>query len=71
MTTARIPRTLGLADLVLLGTVAIVNVNIVPSVATFGYATLALWVVAWAAFFVPEAIAVRALSRRYPGEGGV
>jgi amino acid transporter len=66
-----IPRTLGLADLVLLGTVAIVNVNIVPSIARFGHATLALWVVAWAAFLIPEAIAVRALSRRYPGEGGV
>ena len=27
--------------------------------------------VAWLAFFVPEAMAVLALSRRYPGEGGV
>lgn len=66
-----IPRTLGLADLILLGTVAIVNVNIVPPVARFGRATLALWVLAWVAFFIPAAIAVRALSRRYPGEGGV
>ena len=67
----RIPRTLGLTDLVLLGTVAIVNVNTVPPVAGFGRATLLLWVVAFAAFFIPEAIAVMALSRRYPGEGGV
>ena len=67
----RIPRTLGLTDLVLLGTVAIVNVNTVPPVGGFGRATLALWVLAWLAFFVPEAIAVLALSRRYPGEGGV
>ena len=66
-----IPRTLGLTDLVLLGTVAIVNVNTVPPVAGFGRATLALWGLAFAAFFVPEAIAVLALSRRYPGEGGV
>ncbi len=65
------PRTLGLTDLVLLGTVAIVNVNTVPPVSGFGRATLLLWVVAFAAFFVPEAIAVMALSRRYPGEGGV
>ena len=56
---------------VLLGTVAIVNVNTVPPVAGFGRATLLLWVVAFAAFFIPEAIAVMALSRRYPGEGGV
>ncbi|MEO8681632.1 MAG: APC family permease, partial [Vicinamibacterales bacterium] len=67
----RIPRTLGLTDLVLLGTVAIVNVNTVPPVAGFGWATLVLWVIAWVAFFVPSAIAVLALSRRYPGEGGV
>lgn len=66
-----IPRTLGLADLVLLGTVAIVNVNTVPPVARFGWATLALWGLAWGAFFVPEALAVLVLSRRYPGEGGV
>ena len=64
-------RTLGLADLVLLGTVAIVNVNTVPPVARFGRATLALWVIAWATFFVPTAVATLALSRRYPGEGGV
>lgn len=57
--------------MVLLGTVAIVNVNTVPPVAGFGRATLLLWVVAWAAFFVPEGLAVLALSRRYPGEGGV
>jgi amino acid transporter len=67
----RVPRTLGLTDLVLLGTVAIVNVNTVPPVARFGRATLALWVVAWATFFVPTAVAVLALSRRFPGEGGV
>ena len=70
-TPARIPRTLGLTDLVLLGTVAIVNVNVVPPVGGFGRATLALWLLAWLAFFVPEAIAVLALSKRYPGEGGV
>jgi amino acid transporter len=62
---------LGLADLVLLGTVAIVNVNVVPPVSGFGRATLLLWLIAWLAFFVPEAIAVLVLSKRYPGEGGV
>ena len=64
-------RTLGLTDLVLLGTVAIVNVNVVPPVSGFGRATLGLWTLAWLAFFVPEAIAVLVLSERYPGEGGV
>jgi glutamate:GABA antiporter len=67
----RVPRTLGFADLVLLGTVAIVNINTVPPVVRYGRATLALWLLAWAAFFVPTAVAVLVLSRRYPGEGGV
>ena len=66
-----VPRTLRLVDIVLLGTVAIVNVNTVPPVAHFGRFTLALWAVAFAAFFVPEAIAVLVLTKRYPGEGGV
>jgi amino acid transporter len=69
--TSPIPKTLGLADLVLLGTVAIVNVNVVPTVGGFGRVTLLLWVVAWLAFFLPEAVAVLVLSKRYPGEGGV
>ncbi|MEW6320847.1 MAG: APC family permease [Acidobacteriota bacterium] len=67
----RVPRTLGLTDLVLLGAVAIVNVNTVPPVAGLGRAAVLLWVVAFLAFYVPDAIAVMALSRRYPGEGGV
>jgi amino acid transporter len=70
-TAPHLRRTLGLTDLVLLGTVAIVNVNVVPPVGGFGWATLGLWLLAWLAFFVPEAIAVLALSKRYPGEGGV
>lgn len=66
-----VPRTLRLVDIVLLSTVAIVNVNTVPPVARFGRATILLWIVAFFAFFVPEAVAVLLLSRRFPGEGGV
>jgi glutamate:GABA antiporter len=65
------PRTLGRWDLVLLNIVAVVNINNVPPVAVFGWASLALWLVAFGAFFVPEAIAVLTLGRRYPGEGGI
>ena len=65
------PRTLGRWDLVLLNIVAIVNINNVPPVAVFGWASLALWLLAFGAFFVPEAIAVLTLGRRYPGEGGI
>ena len=66
-----IPRTLGRWDLVLLKIVAIVNINNVPPVAVYGWASLVLWGIAFVTFFVPEAIAVSILARRHPGEGGI
>src|SRR5262245_2270527 len=69
--TVAIPRTLGRWDLVLLKVVAIVNINNVPPVAVYGWASLGLWALAFLLFFLPEAIAVLTLSRRYPGEGGI
>ncbi len=66
-----LPRTLGLRDLVLLEVVAIVNVSLAPPVAAFGVVSLWMWLAAFAAFFVPEAIAVITFSRREPGEGGM
>lgn len=64
-------RALGRMDLILLNIVALVNINNVPPVAVYGKASLLLWMLAFAAFFLPEAVAVLALSKRYPGEGGV
>lgn len=66
-----VPRTLGRLDLVLLKVVAIVNINNVTPTAIYGRVSLLLWPLAFAAFFVPEAIAVLEMSRRYPGEGGI
>ena len=68
---AHVERTLGRWDLVLLKIVAIVNLNNVPATAVYGWFAVGLWVLAFATFFVPEAIAVLVLSRRYPGEGGI
>jgi amino acid transporter len=68
---AHIPRTLGRWDLVLLKVVAIVNINNVPPVAVYGWTSLVLWATAFVTFFVPEAVAVLTLARRYPGEGGI
>ncbi len=68
---ASVPRSLGRLDLVLLKIVAIVNINNVPPAAVYGRASLLLWTLAFAAFFIPEAIAVLVLAKRYPGEGGV
>jgi amino acid transporter len=64
-------RVLGRFDLVLLFVVAITNLNVVPTVAAQGAATLWLWLAALALFFLPQGIAVIELSARYPGEGGV
>jgi len=66
-----IPRTLGRWDLVFLKVVAIVNINNVPPVAVYGWTSLLLWVLAFTTFFIPEAVAVVTLARRYPGEGGI
>jgi amino acid transporter len=64
-------RALGRSDLVLLKVVAIVNINTVPPVAVYGWFSLALWLLAFVTFFVPEAVAVMVFGRRYPGEGGI
>jgi len=58
-------------DLILLKIVAIVNINNVPPTAVFGRVSMVLWTLAFVAFFIPEAIAVLIMSRRYPGEGGI
>lgn len=66
-----LPRTLGFRDLLLLKLVAIINVSLLPPVAGMGRPALWLWGVAFLLFFVPEVVAVLALSRRYPDEGGL
>ena len=69
--TAHLKRVLGRWDLVLLFVVAIVNLNVVPSVSASGGMTVWLWLISLVFFFWPQGIAVVELSHRYPGEGGV
>ncbi len=64
-------RVLGRWDLVLLFVVAIVNLNVVPTIAANGGVTVWLWFLALLFFFWPQGIAVIELAHRYPGEGGV
>ncbi len=64
-------RVLGRRDLVLMFVVAIVNLNIVPAVASGGAVMIWLWLLALLFFFWPQGVAVIELSQRYPGEGGV
>ncbi len=64
-------RVLGRWDLVLLFVVAIVNLNVVPTIAANGPVTVWLWLLALVLFFWPQGIAVIELAHRFPGEGGV
>jgi len=64
-------RVLGRWDLVLLFVVAIVNLNVVPTIAANGGVTVWLWLLALLLFFWPQGIAVIELAHRLSGEGGV
>jgi glutamate:GABA antiporter len=57
--------------LVLLFVMAVVNLNVVPTISANGAVTVWLWILALVLFFWPQAIAVVELADRYPGEGGV
>jgi len=69
--TPRLKRVLGLRDLVLLGIVAVFNLNLVPPVAAGGFPSLFLWGVGLSCFFLPQGVAVAEFAVRYPEEGGV
>ena len=64
-------RVLGLWDLVLLGIVAVFNLNLVPPVAAGGYPSISLWMIGLLFFFLPQGIAVAEFATRYPEEGGI
>jgi amino acid transporter len=70
-TPLRLRRVLGLSDLVLLGIVAVFNLNLVPPVAAGGFPSLALWGVGLLCFFLPQGVAVAEFAVRYPEEGGI
>lgn len=70
-TDTRFIRALGLRDVVLMNIVAVVGMRWIARGARTGPASVTLWVLAWIAFFVPLALAVSALARAYPEQGGV
>jgi glutamate:GABA antiporter len=69
--TPHLRRVLRRGDLILLFVVAIVNLNVVPTIASNGGVTVWLWILALLLFFWPQGIAVIELAHRYPEEGGV
>jgi len=66
-----LPRVLGLRDVVLLYAIAIVGPQWLSTAAQAGAPSLALWVLALLAFFVPCGFAVMEMNSRYAGEGGL
>lgn len=69
MTTLR--RVLTLRDLVLFNVVALLGLRHIATSGKAGPEALVLWVLAALLFFVPQALTVAELSRRYPDEGGM
>jgi glutamate:GABA antiporter len=64
-------RSLGLRDLVLLIVGLVVAPRWLSSAAQLGPESLAYWIVGLIVFFVPCCLAVRDMSERMPGEGGL
>ena len=64
-------RVLGLRDIVLLNIAAIVGLRWLSTAAQLGPASLTLWLLGLAVFFIPLGMAVLELSSRIPGEGGL
>ena len=67
----QLPRVMGLGDLVLFYTIAVVGLRWVPTAATLGPSAITLWILSFACFFLPLAFTVCELSSRYPEEGGI
>ena len=64
-------RALGLSDLVLWNIVTVVGLRWVAVAAHTGPGAVALWISAGLLFFIPSALVVAGLSRRFPEEGGL
>src|SRR3954452_14813349 len=62
---------LGLADLVLTQIMYVVGLSWVGTAGKLGGAQIPFWLIAMAVFYVPQAIVVVHLSRRFPLEGGL
>jgi glutamate:GABA antiporter len=64
-------RELNLRDVIAMTLVGVVSLRWIPRAARMGAPSVVLWVLAWISFFLPLAAAVRALSSRYPEQGGL
>jgi amino acid transporter len=70
-TTEQLRRVVRLPDLVLFNVTVVVGVRWLAAAARTGPGSITLWVAAVLLFFIPSALVVSGLSRRYPEEGGL
>src|SRR5262249_10644229 len=68
---SKLRRVMGLRDLVLFYTIAVVGLRWVPTASTLGPSAVTLWLLSFSCFFLPLAFSVAELSSRYPEEGGI
>jgi len=68
---ASLVKALGVSDLTWLYLVAVVNLNVIPVVASDGVRVLWLWAAVILFFFVPQGLGVIELAMQTPGEGGL
>ena len=68
---AGLHRVLKLPDVILLNVTVVVGVRWLAVAAHTGVGSITLWVLAGLLFFIPSALVVAGLSRRYPEEGGL
>jgi glutamate:GABA antiporter len=68
---ADLKRVLGLWDIVFFTVVAVTGLRWISRGARAGAPSVLLWVLAWLAFFVPLALAVSVLAKKYPEQGGI
>jgi glutamate:GABA antiporter len=64
-------RVLGFADLLMFYVVTGISLRWIATAASAGPSSIAVWIFAWACFYVPLALSVIELSARYPQQGGM
>src|SRR5215510_9471943 len=68
---SKLRRVMGLRDLVLFYTIAVVGSRWIPTASTLGPSAIVLWLLSFSCFFLPLAFTVDELSSRHPDEGGI
>jgi len=64
-------RVLGFADLLMFYVVTGISLRWIATSASAGPSSIAVWIFAWACFYLPLALSVIELSARYPQQGGM